>query len=111
MIATASLIRGEASPARSDLRVRSVTARPYVIPTDRPESDGTLAWDATTIVVVEITGGGDTGLGYSYTHRAAAGLIETVLAPAVIGVDPMAVGRAWNAMRSALRNLGPTGVG
>src|SRR3954453_7847967 len=25
----------------------------YTVPTDAPESDGTLAWDATTLVVVE----------------------------------------------------------
>jgi hypothetical protein len=25
----------------------------FTVPTDRPESDGTLAWDATSVVVVE----------------------------------------------------------
>jgi hypothetical protein len=29
----------------------------YTIPTDEPESDGTLEWDETTIVVVELAGG------------------------------------------------------
>jgi hypothetical protein len=36
---------------------------PPTIPTDAPESDGTLAWDETTIVVVEVEGGGCRGLG------------------------------------------------
>ena len=29
----------------------------YTIPTDAPESDGTIAWDSTTVVVVEATAG------------------------------------------------------
>ena len=33
----------------------SVTAA--TIPTDFPESDGTLAWDKTTIVIVEVSSG------------------------------------------------------
>jgi len=38
----------------------------YTVPTDRPESDGTLEWDSTTIVIVELTAGGERGLGYTY---------------------------------------------
>jgi len=41
------------------------------IPTDAPESDGTLEWDSTTIVVVQARAGGKVGLGYTYTHDAA----------------------------------------
>ncbi|PFW75700.1 mandelate racemase, partial [Bacillus sp. AFS075960] len=44
-----------------------VRARAYRVPTDRPEADGTYAWTATTIVVVEIDAGPVTGLGYTYT--------------------------------------------
>lgn len=32
--------------------VREVRAAAYRIPTDAPEADGTLSWDATTLVVV-----------------------------------------------------------
>ena len=28
-----------------------VTARAYKIPTEQPESDGTLEWDSTTLVI------------------------------------------------------------
>lgn len=31
------------------------------IPTDGPESDGTLEWDSTTLVLVRVSGGGRTG--------------------------------------------------
>ena len=39
-------------------QVRSVTASTYVVPTEQPEADGTLAWDRTTVVLVEVAGGG-----------------------------------------------------
>lgn len=45
--------------------VESVRAEAYTVPTDEPESDGTLTWDSTTIVVVHVDGGGEQGLGYS----------------------------------------------
>ena len=44
----------------------------YIIPTDFPESDGTLTWDKTTLVLVEATAGGTQGLGYSYADTATA---------------------------------------
>jgi len=56
--------------------IDSVRAGAYEIPTDSPESDGTLAWDSTVLVVVEATADGTTGLGYSYAHQAAAALVD-----------------------------------
>ena len=35
----------------ADVEALNVTVR--TIPTDEPESDGTLAWDSATIVIVE----------------------------------------------------------
>ena len=46
--------------------VRDVTAAVYVIPTDAPEADGTLAWDRTTLVLVTARAGGQQGIGWSY---------------------------------------------
>jgi L-alanine-DL-glutamate epimerase-like enolase superfamily enzyme len=82
----------------------------YTIPTDEPESDGTLEWSSTTIVVVEARADGETGLGYTYTDAAAVRLIEHTLAEAIRGVDPLDVGAAWEAMSSALRNIGRSGL-
>jgi len=81
------------------------------IPTDEPESDGTLEWDSTTIVVVQAYADGAVGLGYTYTHEAAAKLIEDKLAGAVSGRDAMDVAGAWHAMSAALRNVGRPGLG
>ncbi|TMK70600.1 MAG: mandelate racemase [Actinobacteria bacterium] len=81
------------------------------IPTDEPESDGTLAWDSTTIVVVQAHAESAVGLGYTYTHEVAAKLIEDKLQDVVRGRDPLDVEGAWHAMSAALRNIGRPGLG
>jgi L-alanine-DL-glutamate epimerase-like enolase superfamily enzyme len=90
--------------------VESVEVSAYTIPTDYPEADGTYSWNSTTLVLVEVRGGGRTGLGYSYTGTAAARLIRESLADLVAGRDAFAVPAAWVAMVKAVRNLGRPGV-
>lgn len=82
----------------------------YRIPTDFPESDGTIAWNDTTIVVVRLAAGSCEGLGYSYADAAAAELIRGELGETVEGMDPMNIPRAWQRMQEAVRNLGRPGV-
>jgi L-alanine-DL-glutamate epimerase-like enolase superfamily enzyme len=81
------------------------------IPTDEPESDATLEWDSTTIVVVEAHAGGTVGLGYTYTHDAAARLIEDKLAPLVRGLDLEDMAHVWHRLGRELRNIGRPGIG
>ncbi len=45
--------------------ISGVEVGAYRIATDAPESDGTIAWDATTIVIVEVLAGDERGLGYA----------------------------------------------
>jgi len=90
--------------------VERVDVSAYTIPTDAPESDGTLEWDRTTLVVVEAAGGGHRGLGYTYADVATAVLVRDRLAEIVQGYDVMAVPAAWSAMRHAIRNLGRPGI-
>jgi L-alanine-DL-glutamate epimerase-like enolase superfamily enzyme len=94
-----------------EVPVESVSAAAYTIPTDAPESDGTLEWDSTTIVVVEARAGGETGLGYTYGPRAAATLIDEKLAQIVCGSDPFAASCTCTYMYNGLRNAGRPGVG
>lgn len=82
----------------------------YTIPTDGPEADGTIAWNSTTIVIVEASAGGIRGLGFSYTHEAAAVLIGRTLAQVVHGLDAMDTSAAWDAMVRAIRNIGRPGL-
>src|SRR3954452_15364871 len=78
----------------------------YTIPTDAPESDGTMEWDSTTIVVVQARAGGRTGLGYTYGDVSVARFVESMLEGVVRDRDPLAPLAAWAAMRDAVRNAG-----
>jgi L-alanine-DL-glutamate epimerase-like enolase superfamily enzyme len=99
-----------AQQRRGDTPISRVEVSAYRVPTDLPEADGTIAWDSTTIVVVEATAGDITGLGYSYANTATADLIRTTLAPQVLGLDATAVPAAWQAMIHAIRNVGRPGL-
>lgn len=91
-------------------RVAEVAVSVYEVPTDGPESDGTAEWRATTVVIVEVAAAGRMGLGYTYADRSAGVFVQSVLGPAVRGVDAMDVNAAWLAMTAALRNNGRPGV-
>ena len=91
-------------------RIITVDATAYTVPTDRPESDGTFEWDATTIVIAEVATGDATGIGYTYTSPAATVVIREHLATAIIGRDATAVDDAWDAMIHAVRNIGRPGI-
>jgi L-alanine-DL-glutamate epimerase-like enolase superfamily enzyme len=93
-----------------DVPIRSVVATAYTLPTDGHESDGTIAWDATTLVVAEVQAGGRWGLGYSYADAAAADLIRRQLAPVIAGLDAFDVPACWLSMVKAARNLGRPGL-
>lgn len=90
--------------------VERIGARAYRVPTAEPEADGTLAWDATTLVVVHVEGGGVTGLGWTYADAACVPLIEGKLAPVVTGRPLPDVPAAWTAMQREIRNLGRPGL-
>jgi len=96
--------------AGSQVPVEEVTARAFTVPTDAPEADGTLSWDATTVVLVQASAGGHTGLGYSYAAGAAALLVRELLADAVLDCDALSPPAAWTRMRRAVRNAGYPGV-
>jgi L-alanine-DL-glutamate epimerase-like enolase superfamily enzyme len=82
----------------------------YAIPTDGPESDGTLEWTSTTIVIVEVRAGAAAGLGFTYGHRATATLVSDMLLPLIRGRDAMDVAGAWIVMTRAVRNQGRPGI-
>jgi L-alanine-DL-glutamate epimerase-like enolase superfamily enzyme len=94
----------------SELIVEQLTARAFTVPTDAPETDGTLGWDATTLVVAEARADRHTGVGYSYAAGAAAPLISELLRDAVLGNDALSPPAAWAQMRRAVRNIGYPGV-
>ena len=108
----ASSLRPSKRRSSSSCPVDRVEAFARTIPTDEPESDGTLEWDSTTIVVVQAFAGDTVGLGYTYTHDAAVRLIEDKLAPSVHGLDvERELIRAWHDLGDLLRNVGRPGMG
>ena len=97
--------------AAADPAVQGLDAAVYVVPTDAPEADGTLAWDKTTLVLVTARAGGQRGIGWSYTAAAAAPLVTGILSGVVAGRNALDVPGANEAMARALRNVGRPGLG
>jgi L-alanine-DL-glutamate epimerase-like enolase superfamily enzyme len=91
-------------------QVEDVQARAYTIPTDSPESDGTLEWDSTTLVLALVRAEGAQGLGWTYGDQAIAPLIEGKLADVLRGRDALEVRSVWAAMVAELRNNGRPGL-
>jgi L-alanine-DL-glutamate epimerase-like enolase superfamily enzyme len=90
--------------------IEAVTVSAYRVPTATPESDGTLAWDSTTLVFVEVHAAGLSGVGYSYADEATATLIHERFVKILVGRDALATAARWSDMRVDVRNIGGTGV-
>jgi L-alanine-DL-glutamate epimerase-like enolase superfamily enzyme len=90
--------------------IEGIKVSTYTVPTDLPESDGTLQWDKTTLVLVQAQGGGKRGIGYTYADDATAKLIHGLLAEIVKGKDAMSPPAAYMEMWRRVRNLGRPGI-
>jgi L-alanine-DL-glutamate epimerase-like enolase superfamily enzyme len=91
--------------------IERVEVSAYTVPTGSPESDGTLEWDSTTMVLVEATAGGETGLGYTYGDVSVGRLIDSKLKGVAEGSDAMSPPAVWAAMQTEIRNAGRPGAG
>jgi len=90
--------------------IEEISARAIMIPTDAPEADGTLSWDSTTVVVVQVRSEDRVGLGYSYAAAAAAEVVRELLVEPVCGSDALSPPGAWQRAKEAVRNIGYPGV-
>jgi L-alanine-DL-glutamate epimerase-like enolase superfamily enzyme len=95
---------------QQEVAVQELQVSAYTVPTDAPESDGTLHWDSTTIVVVQAHAGDVCGVGYTYADLATLTLVDSKLAGVIRGMDALAPQAAWAAMVKAIRNLGRPGI-
>ena len=102
--------RGSFNSKGDGARIDRIETSIYRVPTDYPESDGTLEWDTTTLVLVRATGANHTGIGYTYADDATARLIQELLSTIVTGRDAMDVPGCWQAMVKCIRNLGRPGI-
>src|ERR1051325_2087703 len=90
--------------------IQQLSVSAFTIPTSSPESDGTLEWDSTTLVLVEVSAGTERGTGYTYADTATAELIHAKLSKLVINRDAMSVGGIWRTVVAQIRNLGRPGI-
>lgn len=87
-----------------------LSAAAYEIPTDAPEADGTLEWDRTVLVVVEVDAGDETGLGYTYSDASIVSLIERKLAAVISERSAFDIAGNNGALWRSIRNLGRSGL-
>ncbi|NKZ03813.1 enolase C-terminal domain-like protein [Actinomadura latina] len=100
--------------AGTDVEVRDVAVHAFEVQTDGPdgmEEDGTLQWDSTTMVLVEVRAGGKTGIGYTYGDVSVAAFVQSKLASIARGSDALDPAATWDRMFAAIRNAGRPGVG
>lgn len=90
--------------------INNLKASAYKIPTNSPESDGTIEWNSTTLVLVEINAGGKTGIGYSYADVSSAFFIEKSLKEIIVGKNAMDIPWILKCMVDSVRNNGNCGI-
>lgn len=101
----------EQSPERGEITpIKSIDVSVYTIPTDFPESDGTIAWDKTSLILVKVNAGGKEGIGYTYADPATATFIEKTLKPLLIGKDAQQIPGITQTLIRAIRNNGTCGL-
>lgn len=99
-----------ASVVDTCIPVRDIAVSAYTIPTSSPESDGTISWNSTTLVLVEVTAGGKTGIGYTYATIATGMVIQSLLKEVITGMNVMDVPHITSEMIKRIRNEGTGGI-
>lgn len=92
------------------INIKNLKVSAYTIPTDEPESDGTIEWDSTTLVLVEINAGDTSGIGYSYADVSSAFFIEKNLKKLITGKNALDIPLILKVMMDSVRNSGNCGV-
>jgi L-alanine-DL-glutamate epimerase-like enolase superfamily enzyme len=100
-----------AGAVRVEYPIESIRAQAYKIPTEEPEeSDGTLKWTSTTLVVVEVLAGDARGIGYTYADAGIVKVIDGLLKEALLKTDAMQTAARYADMVAEIRNNGREGM-
>lgn len=91
-------------------KISSTSVRVYKVATDAPEADGTISWNSTIMVLVELTVGDTRGIGYTYADEGTAKVAEHLLKTVIAGADPFQHPALWMQLQRAVRNLGNRGI-
>ena len=100
----------ETATISGSIGIQHLQTSAFRIPTVTPEADGTLQWDHTTLVLVEIKAGGKTGIGYTYGDASAAFLIDRSLKKLVTGKNIFDIPAITNSLIQKIRNDGDCGI-
>ena len=92
------------------MKIERLDVTAYTVPTDAPEADATLAWDETTVVVVEARSGTTTGLGWTYAPADAGSVVCDLLRGHVVSRSPLDIAGTNEAMGRAVCNAGRPGL-
>lgn len=79
----------------SDPQIRKVEIGVYKVPTDAPEADGTLQWNSTTLIVLEIAAGNAIGTGYTYGNRSTAAMAQHLAENCLLNQSPFDIPRLY----------------
>lgn len=90
--------------------IKELKVSAYKIPTDAPESDGTLQWNSTTVVLVEVEAANKKGVGYTYADESAAFLIEHKLKELVLHKNAFDIQEINSFLTQQIRNSGTSGI-
>lgn len=90
--------------------IKNLKVSAYKIPTATPEADGTIEWNSTTLVLVEIHAANKNGIGYTYANEATAIVIDKVLKTIIVDANALDIPFLNTKMIAAIRNDGQTGI-
>lgn len=97
--------------AQVEACIEQVMATAYTVPTDFPEADGTLSWNSTTLVLVEVRCAGAAGIGYTYGNAATAEVAERLGRKCFLNQSALSIAGLHAALRREVRNDGSRGIG
>ena len=93
------------------VNINQLNVSAFKIPTeDDFESDGTIEWSSTTLVLVEIKAGNHSGIGYSYADISSAFFIKKNLKEIVLGKNALDIPGILKAITDSVRNNGNCGI-
>lgn len=97
-------------PSFGPVLIKTVDVAVYSIPTETEESDGTISWNKTKLVLVQIRAGGHKGIGFSYADESTGNFIKEHFTELILNKDAFDIPGLWELMHRQIRNIGRPGV-
>jgi L-alanine-DL-glutamate epimerase-like enolase superfamily enzyme len=92
------------------MRIERAVVKFFDVPTEVPEKDGTLEWQSTGLVTLELYAQNHIGLGYTYADRATSEAIVQHGLPVILGRECGDHFILVEKIKKLCRNLGNSGI-